>query len=241
MFTLDWHNEQFYYLLAAAGALVIALSVALYAVPGGRLRVPGIALSIVGSLGAGLAAGVILMGMTGYKLPEEKEGAAAPEGGGPPPPPQMAGGGGMPRMGGIPGGPGGRGGGGPNPKAQLAALVNKLDVLTEKPLTVKLNEDQRKQVQEQLTGLADDNLSDDDAKKKLDKLLDVLKEQKGTLEAAGYQWPGEGGRGGGRGGPTGNLPGGGRGGRGGEPPPNPFKNEQNAEHLKHLTDRLAKS
>ncbi|HKI38007.1 MAG TPA: hypothetical protein VKA46_39505, partial [Gemmataceae bacterium] len=66
MFTsLDWRSQEFYYYLAAAGAVVIALSVGLYAVPGGRLKVPGIAVSIVGSLGLGLAAGVIFMGVVG--------------------------------------------------------------------------------------------------------------------------------------------------------------------------------
>ncbi len=132
---------------------------------------------------------------------------------------------------------GGMGGRGPNPKMQLSQLVAKLDVLTEKPLTVQLTPDQKKQVQEQLKGLADaKELSDDDAKAKLEKILGVVKDQKETLEAAGYRWPGAGGPGGppapgGSGGP------GGPGGRA-EAPANPFTAEVNASHLKALSQRL---
>jgi hypothetical protein len=138
--------------------------------------------------------------------------------------------------GGAPGGARGGGGGGgrgaPSPKAQLATLVSKLDVLTEKPLTVNLSAEQQKQVREQLTGLADaDELSDDAAKEKLDKLLDVLKDQKDTFEAAGYRWPGAGNAGG---------PPGGGGPGGGQQPANPFKGEENSKHLKQLTGRLGK-
>ena len=236
---LDWTSQESYHYLAGAGAVVVFLAVALYAIPGGKLKVPGIALSIVGSLGVGLALGIILMGWVGYELKKPE-----PAGGGGPPPEMGGPGGGMPPMGGMmggrggPGGPGGRGGpggpgGGPNYKQQLATLVTKLDVLTEKPLTIQLSDDQRKVVKEELKGLEDaDELSDDDAKAKFEKLHKLLEDQTGTLEAAGYRWPGEGG--GGRGG--------GRGGPGGPPPPqNPFKTEQNGKHLKDLTDRLSKS
>src|ERR1700731_2242107 len=44
-------------------------------------------------------------------------------------------------------GPPGKGGGkGPNVKAQLNALVAKLDILTEKPVTLNLNAEQKKQI-----------------------------------------------------------------------------------------------
>ncbi len=235
---LDWTSLEFYYYLVGAGAVVVVLAVVLYALPGSKVKVPGIALSIVGSLGLGLALGIILMGWNGYVLKKPEPGDSAP------PPGMGAPGGGMPPMGavmmpGAPPGMGGRGGmgGGPNYKAQLANLVNKLDVLTEKPLMVQLSDEQRKEVKEQLNGLADaEELSDDDAKAKFDKLHELLKDQTATLEAAGYRWPGEGG-GGGRGG--------GRGGRGGpggpEPPKNPFTTEPNGKHLKDLTERLSKS
>ena len=118
---------------------------------------------------------------------------------------------------------------GPSPKGQLAQLVAKLDVLTDKPLSVQLTADQRKQIQEQLNGLADaKELSDEDAKAKLDKILDVLKSQKETLEAAGYRWPAAGG-------PSGPPP-----ARPPEPPPNPFTTDANAGHLKSLSERLEK-
>ena len=62
--------------------------------------------------------------------------------------------------------------------AATGADVLKCDVLTEKPLTVHLDDKQRKEVQEQLKGLADaDDLSDDAAKEKLDKLLGTRTEE----------------------------------------------------------------
>jgi hypothetical protein len=241
---LDWTSQEFYHYLAIACGVAVAVSIAVYAVPGGKLKVPGIALSIVASLGLGLALGIIIMGAAGYELKKtEPEGTAGPPGGMPP----MGGGMQAMPMGGMMGGGGGGGrggrgggGGGPNYKQQLANLVVKLDVLTEKPLTVKLNDEQRKEVNEQLKGLADaEELSDEDAKAKFEKLHEVLKDQTDTLEAAGYRWPQEGG---GRGGGFGGGGGGGRGGRGGaEPPKNPFTTEQNGNHLKSLTERLNKT
>jgi hypothetical protein len=242
---LDLTSWELYYYLAAAGGVVLVVAIALYLIPGGKLKVPGIALSMVGGLGLGLALGVIFMGMMGYEPKKaDSEGAGAPPQGAPPPGvmmPAMGGGGGPPGgmagggRGGPPGGMagggrGGRGGGGgPNYKQQLTILVTKLDVLTEKPLTVKLSDEQRKEVKEQLKGLADaEELSEDDAKARFEKLHDALKDQTDTLEAAGYRWPGEGG--------------GGRGGRGGggEAPKNPFTAEPNNKHLKELTARIDK-
>jgi len=145
----------------------------------------------------------------------------------------MAGGkGGMGGMGGMAGGKGGMGGMGggkkggfvPGPKTQLTQLVTKLDVLTAKPLAIQLTDDQKSKVREQLKGLsADEELSDDEAKKRLDALLAVLQDQKGTLIEAGYFWPGEGGP------PS-----------GGGQTPNPFKEGKDAEHLKALDERLGK-
>jgi hypothetical protein len=130
----------------------------------------------------------------------------------------------MMAMGGPPGGQPGRGQG-PSAKTQLASLVAKLDQLTRKPLAVNLTEEQRAQVREQLKGLGDaDDLSDDDAKKRLDTVLDVVKDQRETLEAAGYRWPGQ--QGGGR--PPADAP------------KNPFKDEANGKHLKSLEDQLEK-
>jgi hypothetical protein len=118
----------------------------------------------------------------------------------------------------------GKGGRGPNPKNQLAALVAKLDLVTGKPPAVQLNDDQKKKVQEQLKGLdAADELNEEDAKKRLDTLLDLLKDHRETLELVGYRWPAQGGPG------------------GFQPPPevpNPFKDEKNAKPLKALQERL---
>jgi hypothetical protein len=205
----------------------------------------------------GLGGGAASMVAFGYKTERPNETAANPEGGGPGPSAMMPGGGGGGGRGG-PGGPGG-GGRGPTSKTQLAALVGKLNQLTDKPLFVELTPAQKKQIHEQLQGLADkDELSDDDAKKRLDAMLDVLKDQKATMEAAGYRWPGQGGGGpgGGGGGGGGGRPGGGGmpappgvatgptgalgGGPGGGGPANPFKTEANASALKSLDAHMSK-
>jgi hypothetical protein len=210
---LDWHSRDFYVYLAVGGAVAAVLGIVLYVLPGGRLRLPGGAVSVLGSLALGLGLGVLLMFAFHYQI----ENPSPPPDPGvvrePPP--------GGPQMGGR-GRGGGRGGGGPNYKNQLALLVDKLDVLTEKPLTVRLDDEQRKQVKEQLKGLADaDELSDDEAQKRVEGLHKVLKDQQAALEAAGYSWSGQGG------------------GRGGAPEGNPFKTETNAKHLKSLSERLS--
>jgi hypothetical protein len=225
---LDWQGREFYAYLAVAGAVVVVLSLVLSAVPGSKVKVPGIVLAIVGGIGIGVAGGVILMGTMGYDM-KKMEALPPDAAAGPPMMPNMGGPPGLPGRGG-PGG--GRGGGGPNHKAQLASLVGKLDALTEKPLEVRLSDEQRKKIKELLKGVDADDLSDADAEKKAKELHELLADQKETLKAAGYPWPGEGG---GRGGP-----GGGRGRGGPDGPPNPFKAEDNAKHLKSLEERLDK-
>lgn len=137
-------------------------------------------------------------------------------------------GGGMGKAGGGPGAPGGPGGAGkaggfrgPSPKNQLVSLVDKLDLLTQKPLSISLSADQKKQVAERLKGLeALETLADEDAKTRLDALLETLKDHKETLEAAGYRWPGQ---------PfsrPANVP-------------NPFKDEKNGKALSALQQRVA--
>jgi hypothetical protein len=126
----------------------------------------------------------------------------------------------------------GGGGGGPNPKFLLTQLVTKLDTLTAKPLTIQLTPEQKKSVREQITGLdSREKLTTEEAKVKLDALLENLKEHKATLVAAGFFWPGEPGAGGGRvGGPGGKV----------DPDDNPFKSTANGEHLKTLESSLMK-
>jgi hypothetical protein len=143
-----------------------------------------------------------------------------PGGGGP--------GGGGPGAGG-PGG-GGPGGGGPSALTRLALLVAKLDQLTQKPLAVELTADEKKKMRELLQNLPEkDELSDDEAKKCLDLLLELLKDRKATMEAAGYRWPGAGAQGGfgGGGGP--------------QSVSNPFKQgNPPGNHLKSLNATLTK-
>jgi hypothetical protein len=131
--------------------------------------------------------------------------------------------------GGFGGGKGGFGGGKggaftPSTKTQLAQLVTKLDVLTTKPLTIQLTAEQKKQAKELLAGLEGaEELSEDDAKKKLEDLLKAVEGHKDTLEAAGFRWPGV-------------APGG-----GGPPSANPFKTgEPAADRLKSLQSTLGK-
>jgi hypothetical protein len=117
----------------------------------------------------------------------------------------------------------------PSAKVQLNTLVAKLDTLTARPLTVTFSDEQKKKVQEQLHGLATlDELSEDDAKQRLDGLLDVLQDQRESLTAAGYRWPGEQG-------------GGGFGGPKEKENANPFKDEANAKRLESLEKRLTKT
>jgi hypothetical protein len=198
--------------------------------------VPALVASSIICLALGAAGGVAAMGVFGYHWePKPKDTSGEPEGGAAAMMAKM-GGPAMGRSGGPPGMGGGRGMGGgppgmggfgqPDPRGQLATLVAKLDVLTRKPLTVQLTEEQKTKVREQLRGLQDaDSLSEEDAKKRLDALLDVVKDQRDTLEDAGYRWPGG-------------------GGGGFRPPanaPNPFKEGKTGEHLKSLEDRLGKA
>ncbi len=218
----DWLTNMTEYHCLAIGGAVVVLALVLYFTPVSRLKIPGIFFGIVGGLGMGAVLGVIGMGYYGYQMkPPEAAGEASPPsgtgpgGGGPPNMMARMGGGGMPG-----------GGGRPNSKTQLASLIAKLDVLSHQPLVVTLNAEQKKKMREQLQNLDDkEDLSEDEAKAKLNAILDIVKDQRQTLESAGYRWPGQGG-------------GGGRGGRPASPPPNPFKDEQNSKHLKALQSRL---
>jgi hypothetical protein len=203
------------------------------------VKVPAILASSIVSLAVGVALGVGAMSVYGYRWerPPDSPSVSPMAAGGGAPGGMAGGGGGRGGMGGGGGAPGGMmgmggmgggGGRGPNPKIQLVSLVAKLDQLTGKPLAVHFSEDQRKKVAEQLKGLADvDDLKEDDAKQRLDSLLELVKDQRETLEAAGYRWPG------------------GRGGFGGGGPgpeaPNPFKEGTNLKHLESLQGHVAKA
>ncbi len=224
----NWTELPFYWYVAIGGGLVILLALVLYFTPVSRLKLPGVFAGILGGLAVGVGAGVIGMTYFGYSLkePENKVPDQQAAGGMPPMGGGMGGMGGRGPRGGGPGGPGMGGFGGMrnSPKSQLANLVAKLDDLTRKPLEVKLTEDQKQKVREQLKGLdGQKELTDDDAKKRLDALLDVVKDQRDVLKSAGYRWPGEGG---------GDM----------QPPvPNPFTEEKNKEHLKSLLGQEGKN
>jgi hypothetical protein len=144
------------------------------------------------------------------------------------PPGGMKGGGGGPPGGGMKGG-GARGGMGGqmlsgmggNPKLSLTSLVATLDALTTKPLEIKLTDEQKTKLAQALKELdPDEDMSDDDATKKLNDILKIVESNKETLEGAGFRWPGS-------------------------APPfvrptdgNPFAEGANKEHLKKLGERV---
>jgi hypothetical protein len=243
---VDWQNtDLFRYLIIGCGVLAV-LAIILYFLPLRRISVPAVILGVLTGLAAGFGAGVLAMSFYGYAKPANPGGAEG--GGGGPPAGGMGGGGGGGGMreggggGGMMGGGGGgmrggggmgggmRGGGGrggpmagggagPNSKTQLADLIAKLDVLTAKPLEVKLNDEQKSKIQARLKDLDQKkDLSEGEAKSTLDAILEIVKDDKDTLAAAGY--------------PPGQPP--------ASPPAsaNPFQEGPNAEHLKALQARL---
>ena len=229
MFGIDWTDLQLYHYLAFGGGGVAILALILYFVLPNGVRIPAGVLGTIAGLVAGLGIGVIGMARYGYQMPKQDEdpaGEAANAKDAPKAiPPKMGPGGGkgmmMPGMG-KGGGGKGKGGGPPSDKVQLAALVVKLQQLTEKPLTLKLTDEQRATIREQLKDLAEpEELSNEDAKKRLDAILAAMKDDRPTLEAAGYQWPGA-------------------------PPQlaatgqNPFKEGPARDRLQSLQERLAK-
>lgn len=237
---LDPNNatwEHFRY-LGIGGAIVLVLALLLaFLLP--KVKIPGAIVAAFGALALGVTAGVLGMAFVGYQLPTDRKkgdgastavladpkGAVGAPGGGKGMP-----GMGMPGMGmGMPGMPGmgggGKGGGpkGPSNKAQLASLVGKLQQLTEKPLHIALNDKQKSVISEHIKGLAElEELSDDDAKKRFDAILEVVTGDRKTMEAAGFRWPGAG------------AGGGGGGGFGAPPPANPFTADDNKAALEAL-------
>lgn len=123
--------------------------------------------------------------------------------------------------------------GGPNPKTQLATLVQKLDQLVDHPVNLELGPEARASLRRQLQGVEKfPELTREEAKTRLDAIHELLRDQRPTLEAAGYRWPG-GGAGGGRGmmGPM----------MGPSDPPNPFQETDGSSALLSLRERLPAS
>jgi hypothetical protein len=226
----SWTDLTLYHYLAIGGAAVVVVGLVLYFTPIARMKIPAIFIGVVGGLGAGAGLGVLAMAFYGYhwEKQEDPEAASLPPGPRRPMMPPGAGpGGGPPNMTGRSGPPSNAGGGGrgrgPNSKSQLASLITKLDLLTHHSLAVTLNGEQKEKVRQQIAKLDDeDELSEDDAKVRLVDLLEVLMDQRRTLESAGYRWPGQGGC----------------NGRPPTSPPNPFREAENGKHLKSLRDQL---
>src|SRR5947209_11002307 len=64
---VDLTNMSLYYYLAAGGAVVALLAMVAHFGAGAKVRVPAVVVGTLGGLGAGLALGVILMGLLGYR------------------------------------------------------------------------------------------------------------------------------------------------------------------------------
>ncbi len=227
MFAIDWSDLQLYHYMAIGGGGLALIALVLYFVLPRGVKIPVGIISTVAALVAGVGVGVIAMAAFGYqplRPSPDGEGAAAPPAPGAPPGkgPGKGPGMGMPGMGG-PGMGGGKGKGkGPTPKTQLVQLVGKMQQLTDKPLTLTLSGEQRNAIREQLKDLAEpEELTDEYAKQRLDAILEVVKDDRKTLEAAGFLWPEAGGF--------------------GHPipsPPNPFKGGEGRERLLSLQGNL---
>jgi hypothetical protein len=224
--------QTWQYVVIGGGALLV-LSVILYFLPVKKLRVPGVLTAAIGGLAVGLAVGVIWLAGYGYKpnAPEAGPSAEAKEDAAPGPM-MMGKAGGMPKAGG--GAPKGAGFGGapPSPRVQLVTLVNTLDRMVDQPVTLSLTADDRAAIASQLKGLDKaGSISDEDARARLDAILQVVEKDRTALEAIGYRWPNPDGK---------SRP---KGGFGGPPPkdsPNPFHEGSNGDHLKSLKERLDK-
>jgi hypothetical protein len=214
---------------AIAGGAVLLLSLIMYFLPAGKMKLPAVVTGSFGGLVAGLALGILLMAVFGYKPMREQPPSSDSAGGGPGPAGKMPG----PGAPGFVKGPGGpmpkNAIGGPppapSPKAQLVALVTALDTVADRPVTITLTPEQKSTIVEKLKGLDQPaELTDDDAKARLDAIVKAVEREQKTLETVGFRTtpPAKGGFG---------------------PPkesPNPFKEGPTAERLKSLLERLDK-
>ena len=111
----------------------------------------------------------------------------------------------------------------PRPVEQVVNLIAKLDALTSDPGTLQLTDEDEATISRALTQLTnDDYLADFVAKQQMDAILRVLGFQRKKLEDAGFKWPS-------------NVYNPNQ-----RPPKNPFKEGEPAQHVKSLTERLAK-
>ncbi|HEV3258678.1 MAG TPA: hypothetical protein VG013_17515 [Gemmataceae bacterium] len=222
MLLFTWDQLELQHYLAVGGGVIAVVAVVCYFGGGARIRVPAAAAGFVGAVAAGFGLGVITMVACGYHwnvapvTTPTSAGAGTPGGG-------MAGGGmgggGTPRS-----APAGRDRA-PTARDQLVSLVDKLNLLL-LPLDLELTAKQKALIRQQLKSIPQSNqLSDDEAKAKLDVLHDTLKYKRGVLSLVGYDWT---------------EPVGGKGGGKGEKPLNPFMRLPAETNLRSLQERLAK-
>jgi len=116
---------------------------------------------------------------------------------------------------------------GPSNRDQLTTMITRLDQYTTKPLFVELSAEQKKELQKQLEGLEElEVVSDEDAKAKVESLLDILKDKKDFLDVTGLS--------------RGRRARVGGGGTAAVPPPNPFAQGGPGKSLKSLRVSLSK-
>jgi hypothetical protein len=228
----DLTQIELYQWLAIGGGVLALLAVVLYFLPVSKIKIPGVVVGVIGGLLAGVGVGVLAMAAFGYELndPREKSMKAEQSSG----PPQGGMGGGQKGKGGKGGPKGGMGGmppppqgfpfAPPTPDRQLAGVILRLDVLTEKTPAIQLSDEQKEKLAEELKELDSDKaakLDTKEAKKRLEAIMKVLtKDQKEALQRLGASWPGQ------------------TSGAAGKETPPPFSEESNKKALKNLVERL---
>lgn len=234
---MDFNKLETWHYFALGGGGILLIGIILYFLPIGKVKMPAVMTAGFGGLISGIALGVIFMVGFGYRpfAPEPPNfGPGEQTGDQTTPTPGPGGKGKGPGGPGMPGkkGPGGGGaaqGGSPSSKMQLSSLVNALDTVVDKPVTVTLSPEDRVAIAKQLEGLgAAGEISEDDAKARLEAIHKILEKDRKAMETVGYNWSGQ-------------AKGGfGKGNFGKDPPANPFKEGPASEHLKSLMGRLKK-
>ena len=193
---IDFKNMQTYHYFMIGGGGLVLIAIILYFLKGKTVKVSAFFATTLGCLAVGFGAGIVTLAALGYnwnvKERPEQPPPAAPPGGMPAGMAPMGGGMGGKGDGANKGG-GKKGGGGPSSKIQLVSLVTRLNQLTGPPLKIELNDERKSEVAEQLKDLHSlEELSDDVATQRLNALLDIFKDDRPTLEKAGFSMGGSG-------------------------------------------------
>jgi hypothetical protein len=213
--------------LILAGTVVCGLALVLYALPRFRMEIPAVLGSTLGALALGFGLGIVAMMAFGYHW-ERYAGFNVgveidPEG----PASNPAAANASAQMMSTMMRPAGRSGLGSRaslgPKAWLATLIFKLDLLDPDVLSNNLSVAQKAALARQLGELEQaPELTTEEAKRRLDELLESLQPQRPALEAAGFTWPG-------RAEVNATSP---------AELANPFRDKENAHHLESVCGRL---